>query len=199
MKLYDISQEVFTCAVFPGDPAPAKKSVLTIKDGDVCNLTEFSMCAHNGTHVDAPYHFLAEGDTVDKIPLKKVFGYAYVAHASGNLGESEITEIISKASSANAECAKRILIGGKNTLTIEGALALSSIGLELYGNESQSVGPEDAPMAVHLELLGAEVVLLEGLRLTDVPEGVYLLSAIPLNLGGCDGAPCRAVLAEIQI
>ncbi|MBQ6855584.1 MAG: cyclase, partial [Lachnospiraceae bacterium] len=64
------------------------------------------------------------------------------------------------------------------------------------GNESQTVGPEDAPMEVHQVLLGAGVILLEGIRLESVTEGVYLLNAAPLNLGGADGAPCRAILME---
>jgi arylformamidase len=64
----------------------------------------------------------------------------------------------------------------------------------LLGNESQTVGPEDAPMEVHLILLGAGAVLLEGIRLADVPEGVYLLNAAPLDLSGADGSPCRALL-----
>ena len=54
-------------------------------------------------------------------------------------------------------------------------------------------------MEVHQVLLGAEVILLEGIRLADVAEGVYLLSAAPINLGGADGAPCRAVLMEMRI
>lgn len=197
MKLYDISQELFTCSVYPGDPSPSRKSILSTSNGDVCNLTEFSMCAHNGTHVDAPYHFLQSGKTVDGIPLDNTFGKAYVTHGDGELGKDEITSILDKASEAGTECAKRILVGGKVTLTLEGAKVLVSRGVKLFGNESQSVGPEDAPMAVHLELLRAEVVLLEGIRLSDVPEGEYLLSAVPINLGGCDGAPCRAVLAAL--
>ena len=67
----------------------------------------------------------------------------------------------------------------------------------LVGNESQTVGPEEAPKAVHLTMLSAEIVLLEGIRLKDVPEGVYMLNAAPLNLGGADGAPCRAVLISL--
>ena len=70
-------------------------------------------------------------------------------------------------------------------------------GIDLVGNESQTVGPEDAPMQVHLTLLGAEVVLLEGIRLVDVPTGVYLLSAAPISLAGSDGAPCRAILIAL--
>ena len=66
----------------------------------------------------------------------------------------------------------------------------------LLGNESQTVGPVDAPMAVHLTLLGAGVILLEGVRLEKVPEGIYLLNAAPLNLAGVEGSPCRAMLID---
>jgi len=66
----------------------------------------------------------------------------------------------------------------------------------LLGNESQTVGPEDAPMAVHRLLLGSGVILLEGIRLEEVSDGVYFLNAAPLNLSGADGAPCRAVLID---
>ena len=70
-------------------------------------------------------------------------------------------------------------------------------GILLYGNESQTVGPLEAPMEVHLIMLGAEVVLLEGIRLSEVPAGKYLLNTAPINLGGADGAPCRPVLLEL--
>ena len=79
-------------------------------------------------------------------------------------------------------------------MTADAARVFAKAGILLIGNESQTVGPEDAPMEVHLILLGAETVLLEGIVLTDVPEGKYFLNAAPLNLGGCDGAPCRAYL-----
>ena len=67
MKVYDISQEVFGCAVYPGDPKPERKIVLKMSEGAVCNLSAFSMCAHNGTHVDAPLHFCADGKSIDRI------------------------------------------------------------------------------------------------------------------------------------
>ena len=66
--------------------------------------------------------------------------------------------------------------------------------IKLIGNESQTVGPEDAPMLVHLVLMNADIVILEGAVLSRVPAGKYFLSAAPLNLGGCEGAPCRAML-----
>ena len=67
MRIYDISQEVFSCAVYPGDPSPRREVLSSTAEGAVCNLTAFSMCAHNGTHIDAPFHFVPEGKTVGLI------------------------------------------------------------------------------------------------------------------------------------
>ena len=89
MKIYDISQEVFSSVVFPGDPAPKREILASVQAGDVCNLTAFSMCAHNGTHIDAPYHFLNDGKTVEALPLSKTVGEAYVTHFNGILGADD--------------------------------------------------------------------------------------------------------------
>ena len=194
MKIYDISQEVFGCEVYPGDPAPEKEIKLRIEDGAVCNLSALHMCAHNGTHVDAPYHFLNDGKTIDQVALERFVGYAYVAEHNGEISADDAVAILEKARKANEEVAKRILVKGDAIVTPEAAKAFAEAGILLFGNESQTVGPLDAPMAVHLIMLGAEIVLLEGIRLSEVPEGVYLLHAAPLNLGGADGAPCRATL-----
>ena len=196
MKLYDISQEVFGCAVYPGDPAPKRESLSRMEAGDLYNLTAFSMCAHNGTHVDAPYHFIQEGNTVDQIPLEKTVGLCLVAEWNGILGGEDARQILHRAALAVRESARRILLKGDATVSAEAARMFVGGGVDLIGNESQTVGPEDAPMEVHKILLGADVVLLEGIRLSDVPEGVYFLNAAPLCLGGADGAPCRAILAE---
>lgn len=196
MKLYDISQEVFSSAVYPGDPAPKAESISRMESGDLYNLTAFSMCAHNGTHVDAPYHFIPEGNTVERIPLKKTVGLCYVAEIEGVLDGEAAHRVLRRAALAVRESARRILLKGKATVSADAARVFAENGVDLIGNESQTVGPEDAPMEVHKILLGADVVLLEGIRLAEVPEGVYLLSAAPLALAGADGAPCRAILAE---
>lgn len=196
MKIYDISQEVFGCVVFGGDPAPERNVVLSMDRGDVCNLTQFSMCAHNGTHIDAPYHFLEDGCTVENIPLDKTVGMAYVAEHEGILSAEDAMCVLQKAKSVSRESAKRILIKGNAMVSYEAAEVFAREGVVLVGNESQTVGPEDAPMAVHKLLLGACTVLLEGVRLSEVSEGVYFLNAAPLCLGGSDGAPCRAVLVS---
>lgn len=199
--IYDITQPLFECAVFPGDPKPEKKVMLRIENGDICNLTAFSMCAHNGTHVDAPYHFINEGKGIDKVALEKFIGPAYVEAHEGDVTEQDAKDILKRAKDAALGAAKgaekKILIKGAATVTLEAAKVFAAAGVDLVGNESQTVGPENAPMAVHLVLLGAEVVLLEGIRLAAVPDGVYLLNCAPLNLSNTDGAPCRATLMSL--
>ncbi len=197
MKIYDISQEIFSCAVYPGDETPEKREIFRIDKGDTYNLTSFSMCAHNGTHVDAPFHFFENGGTVEKLPLEKTVGYCYVtAPLTGLLTAPQTEEILEKAKKTAPDGARRILIKGDAVVTEESAEVFASAGVDLIGTETLSVGPEDAPMAVHRILLAKEVVLLEGIRLRAVSEGCYFLSAAPLNLSGSDGAPCRAVLIQ---
>lgn len=197
MKIYDISQEVFGCNVFPGDPQPEKIVQMRITDGDICNLSSLHMCAHNGTHVDAPFHFYADGKTIDEVSLEKFIGKAFVAEHEGDITASDMRRILDRAFENDPASAERILIKGKATLTEDAAVVLADREIKLYGNESQTVGPEDSPKECHLIMLGKQIVLLEGIVLKDVPEGVYLLNAAPLNLGGADGAPCRAVLLEM--
>lgn len=197
MKIYDISQEVFSCQVYPGDPAPEKKTLQSMEEGELYNLTAFNMCAHNGTHIDAPFHFIKDGKTVDEICLESFVGTAYVAEHHGIVTGENALAIIEKAKKQNPEAAKRILIKGDAEVSLEAAKAFASSNILLLGNESQTVGPQNAPMAVHLALLSANVILLEGIRLSEVSEGVYLLNAAPLNLSGADGSPCRAILMSI--
>ena len=198
MKIYDISQEILGCQVYPGDPTPQKRVLSSMEKGDLYNLTAFSMCAHNGTHIDAPFHFIKDGKTVDSIGLDTFIGMAYVAEHNGIVSADDATEMLEKAKKQNSDAAKRILIKGDAEVSAEAAKVFAESNILLLGNESQTVGPENAPMEVHLILLGAGVVLLEGIRLSEVSEGVYFLNAAPLNLSGSDGSPCRAVLIATE-
>ena len=190
--LIDISQEVFTCRVYPGDAAPEKKTVRSMARGDLYNLTEFSMCAHNGTHADAPAHFIADGRTVGQLDLAVFVGPCCVARHEGPMSRADAEAVMDEAAACGAD--KRILIAGDALVTEEAAEVFARRGVWLVGVESQSVGPVDAPMKVHLILLGRNVALLEGLVLEGVRPGRYFLSAAPLKLGDCEGAPCRAYL-----
>ncbi len=196
MKIYDISQEIFSCSVYPGDESPKIKEVCRMSRGETYNLTSFSMCAHNGTHVDAPFHFFENGKTVDKIELEKTLGYCTVTAFDGTMGAEDAENILKSAQNAAYDSEKRILFKGNAVITPEAAKVFSRANIYLIGVESQSVGDINAPMAVHKVLLDRETVLLEGICLESVENGVYFLCAQPLSLGGSDGAPCRAVLIK---
>lgn len=198
MKIYDISQEVFNCQIYPGDPKPKKEIINSIEKGDLYNLTSFSMCAHNGTHIDAPFHFIKNGKTIDKLCLESFIGKAYVVEHQGIVTKEDAKRIIEIARKKDIEASKRILIKGNAVVSLDAAKIFASSNLFLLGNESQTVGSEDSLMAVHIELLGSNIVLLEGICLAEVPEGIYLLNAAPLNLSGSDGSPCRAILIALD-
>ena len=196
LKIIDISQEVLSCEVYPGDPVPQGDKIKSMEQGELYNLSVLSMCAHNGTHIDAPSHFLKYGKTVEQLPLDGFVGSCFVVQHQGNVTAEDAQNIMERANAAGAS--ERILIAGDATVTAESAKVFVASGVKLIGNESQSVGPEDAPMEVHLILLEAGIILLEGIVLKNVAEGTYFLSAAPLNLAGFEGAPCRAYLIEMR-
>jgi len=189
MKIYDISNELFSARVFPGDPVPSHSPVLSIKNGDACNLTHLELGTHNGSHMDAPSHFYADGRTIDNLDLEKCVGDCTLIEHNGKLTQREIETIA-------AFSKKKLLIKGDVTITADAAQALVTYGYEFIGVEGLTVGPEDSPMEVHLTLLcpNAEIVIAENLNLTDIPVGEYFLVCVPLKLGGLDGAPCRPIL-----
>lgn len=189
MKIYDISQELFSSRLFPGDKPASYERVSQIKNGDMVNLTTVNMSVHNGTHVDAPNHFIENGNSIDGMDLSKFVGRAKVVSGSGTLSAEDIHRFM-------IDKPKKILLKGNLDLSVESARAFLEHGVELIGLESVSIGPVDDPKPVHLVLLGAEIIALEGLDLKGVPDGYYFLSALPLKLAGSDGSPCRAVLID---
>lgn len=194
MKLYDITQELFDSVVFPGDPAPEYERLLQIKEGDPCNLTYVKMCAHNGTHLDAPCHFVDGAEGMEEVPLSKVMGSADVIAWDGVLDGENARKLLDGKE-------KRVLFKGNTVLTEEAASEFIRQGLVFVGVESQTVGPVEQPEVVkeiHRILLGGRLVIGEGLVLKDVEEGPYFLCAQPLKLAGSDGAPCRAVLIDFE-
>ena len=194
MKLYDISQEVFSSRVYPGDMGPSAERTLRIQDGDICNLTNLCMCTHNGTHVDAPLHFLDSGKGIETLDLYHCVGDAFVLTASNleslSLSRSTIRELLARRSNNET----RVLIKGSVVLSPEAAEELASTDIVLIGVEGLSVASDECAQEVHSILLKRGLIILEGLDLHAVDEGAYFLSAAPLNLAGSDGSPCRAIL-----
>ena len=195
MKIIDISQEILSCNVYPGDPCPRAEKLKSMDQGEVYNLSAFSMGAHNGTHIDAPSHFIKDGKNMDEISCESVVGYCYVTKHDGDMSARDAALVLEKANTCGA--GERILIAGDVTVTENAAEVFAKAGIKLLGNEGQTVGPKDAPMKVHQILLGADVVLLEGIVLENVAEGKYLLNALPLKLKGFEGSPCRACLIQM--
>lgn len=187
MKIYDVTQELFTSNVYPGDKKPQYRRISDVEKGAVCSITEIEINAHNGTHIDAPRHFVRGGDTIEMLSPEIFIGDCVVIKAEGPIGREEILK---------ANGAKRVLFEGDCYLTVEGADALAETGALLFGLEAQSIAGSHPAAPVHVALLSKNVCALEGLSLAGVPEGEYFLSALPLKLGGSEGAPCRAVLIE---
>ena len=195
MKIIDISQEVLSCKVYEGDPIPQANRIIDMEDGGVYNLSALSLCVHNGTHVDAPLHFIKDGKSIEQMSLEHFVGECFVAEHNGDVLATDAREILEKARNSGAE--KRILIKGNATVTKEAAQIFADADILLIGNESQSVGPENAPMEVHKILLSKNIVLLEGIVLNNAREGRYILNCAPLNIKGVEGSPTRAILIEI--
>ncbi len=180
MKIIDISKELFSTPPYPDDPTPRAFFVKDMKKGFSYNMSKVEFGAHNATHVDAPLHFIEDGNDVFDISLDKCFGACRV-----------VEERFVSLSTAEALCknTKRILFRGKVDISAPAA-ALLAKHLDLVGTEQNSIGD----VQVHKTLLRAGVVILESLDLSNAPTGNYLISALPLKMKGVEGSPVRAVL-----
>ena len=188
MKIIDITQELFSCNVYPGDSQPTyERAKVLEKDG--YNLTTFAMSVHNGTHMDAPGHFVAGRKAVHELDLAIFYGPCTVVEVAGVIGADKMAEILET-------CKERLLLKGECELTDEAAKVIADSHVKLLGIEGQSVGTMEDPVTIHVILLEKEVIPVEGLVLTDVACGEYILSAFPLRMEGSDGSPVRAVLID---
>ena len=174
--------------------------------GDSSNSSAVNMSVHSGTHVDAPFHFLADGATIDAMPLDLFLGPAIV-HELG--AERYITPEHVAAMDLGGE--HRVLFKTRNSsllqrsdydpdfvaFSVDAARALVDRGVTLVGLDYLSVAHADEQVPVHRAFLDHGVVLLEGVDLSAVAPGRYELMCLPIKLGGADGAPCRAVLREL--
>lgn len=190
MKMIDVSRELFSAPVYPGDPEPYRDLVRRMELGDVCNLSGFYTGCHSATHIDAPRHFIEDGKTVDQLDPACLTGECTVVEATGVITGADIDSILPAAK-------KMILFkgGGQAFLSQSGAFALTAAGILLVGTDALSIETEDDDtFPAHRELLGTDVPILEGLDLSKAEPGDYTLIALPLLLGGAEASPVRAVL-----
>lgn len=208
MQILDISVPIYTGMVFyPGDPGAAIEPVKRIAQGDAANLSRLELGSHTGTHVDSPHHFENGRTTVDRIPLEVLIGPARVVDLTG------VETFISRQDleEAGAAGAQRLLIKTSNSklwaspeftaeyvsLADDAADYLVEEGVKLAGTDYLSIERFKAEdHYVHHTLLGAGVIILEGLDLTEVEAGDYELACLPLKVLDGDGAPARAVLVK---
>ncbi len=189
MKLIDITRELFSSPPYPGDPAPRQELLRRMELGDDFNLSGFYACCHSATHLDAPLHFLSDGDSVDQVDLNRCIGPCKVIPAKGVLTGADIDRLAPQPGD-------RLLFrgNGRAFLSKSAAFALAGTGIFLVGTDAQSIAPACDEAGPHTELLGAGIPILEELDLTAVPPGPYRLIALPLRLGGAEASPVRAVL-----
>lgn len=209
MTLYDISLSISEdLPVWPGDPEIELKKISQIKDGELANVTHISACVHIGTHVDAPDHFLGNGQTVENLPLELLVGPASVVELTP---ERQISaEDLQKAGIPGGT--ERLLIKTANSrlwaedlkefiedfiaLEADAASHLADLGIKVVGVDYLSVAPFTDPGPTHRILLEAGVLVIEGLNLSGIDPGQYTLLCLPLKIEGSDGAPARVLLQE---
>ncbi len=190
--------------VYPGDPRFALEPMQRIEAGDPCNTSRLTLGAHTGTHVDAPYHFLADGASVDQLPLEILMGKARVVQVAAS---HSIQRLDLEPHDLRDDI--RLLLKTRNSgllrqpdfegdfvfLSPDAASYLAQAGIKLVGFDYLSIDPYPSPEhPAHHALLEAGVVVVEGLDLSEVEPGEYDMVCLPLRIEGGDGAPARVVL-----
>ncbi len=209
MQIHDITQTIHNeMPVWPGDPEVSLEWLSRINEGDDVNLTQIRMCVHTGTHIDMPSHFLANGENLDDLDLSILIGSAKVISVPPEVKVIDETFL----ERLSLEGIERVLFKTSNSAFMQeapqsfhqdfvaldesGAKFLAEAGYKLAGIDTMSIAIFDDPVGGHLPLLEAGIVVLEGINLKGVEPGDYHLIALPLKLGGREGAPVRAILVE---
>ncbi len=223
MKLYDVTLPITNdMPVWPGDPSVSLMMNTSIAKGDNCNITGIQMSAHSGTHIDAPYHFLEDGATTDAIPIETFVGPCVVIEVDSvvcieekDLRKYDLTGhsrflfktrnselwAPSESSSSNSQLHNFTPSFNKNyvSLGIDAAQYLVEMKAVLVGIDYLSIESYPAPGSpVHKLLLKNNITILEGLNLSGVKAGMHELLCLPLKLIGCEGAPTRVILREMD-
>lgn len=207
MAIYDISLPIGpSLPVWPGDPPVRLSQPAHLDRGDEYTLTRLDISAHTGTHLDAPAHFIPRGATVEALDLEVLMGPCRVVEVTepGHVTAAVLDALVIPRGVA------RLLLKTTNSrlwaeggaafredfvaVTADGAQWLVDHGIRLVGVDYLSVAPFDDGAAIHRLLLGAGVVVVEGLDLRAVAPGDYQLICLPLKIVGSEGAPARAVL-----
>ena len=206
-RIYDISMDIAAGGVvYPGNPPIEIELQQALARGDGANVSTLAFGSHTATHVDAAKHFFDDGQTVDHLPLDRLVGPCVVIEMDDSvmsIGPAEleahdlsgVKRVLFKTRNSRSLQKKSEFVKDYTYVSPEGADQLVALGVELVGVDYLSVEQfKSGHHRTHRSLLGAQVVIIEGLALTDVPPGRYQLVCLPLKLRGLDGAPARAIL-----
>jgi arylformamidase len=205
MRIYDVSVPLSPTLVgYPGDPAVEITPVAQLAWGDAANVSRLTMSSHSGTHIDAPRHFFAAGIPVDTLDLHvligpvRVYTFPNATHITAadlqSLSFAGIQRVLFKTTNSQF-WARPSFQTNYVALLPSAADFLVQQGIQLVGIDYLSIdAAEEQDFPVHRILLGAGIVILEGLDLREVPAGDYELIALPLRLRDGDGAPARVIL-----
>lgn len=198
--------------VWPGDPPVSMEASSRMSRGDSANVSELKLGSHTGTHVDPPFHFIDGAPTAESLALDDLIGEAFVGDLRSVTGEVSVADL--EALEIPTGVTRLLMITTNSqlwrdpevafpdeyvSLSLEGAQWLVANGFRLVGTDFLSIERRGAPgHPVHVALLQAGVVIVEGLNLGDVEPGTYTLACLPLKIVDGDGAPARAVLMRDQ-
>jgi len=192
-RLIDITRTLQDAPVYPGSSPAQVERVFNMKNGDPFNASIITAGSHLGTHADASCHFLKDNTTgIDQMPLNHYYGPCRV------LPVAESSLITKEVLDGKIDNCERLVIhgGGSSHLTKEAAEYIVGKGVVTVVTDALSVAPPDNEAEIHSIILSAGIAVIENVVLDNVKDGEYTLCAFPMKIGGCDGAPVRAVLIE---
>ncbi len=210
MKYFDVTLPIREgMPVWPNNPEVVLHRIEKIEEGANSNVSYLGMAVHSGTHVDAPFHFLQTGKTVEGLLLEILIGQVLVVELDD--GIDEITQEVVESLQI-VDGTKRILFKTRNSrywaekrpdfqrdfvgIDEGGSRALVEKGVKLVGIDYLSISPFKRSRPTHEVMLNAGMVIIEGLDLTGIVPGTYKLICLPLKLQDADGAPARVVLIQ---
>lgn len=210
MPIYDITVPIRSgMPVYEGDPSIDIQPWSALAKGDSSNVSFLHFGAHTGTHVDAPAHFIEGARKIDALSLEALIGPARVIRVPDEFAEIDPDFL----ATCDFDQVERILFHTRNSsfwkegfrkdfthLLPEAAQILVDRGVKLVGTDYLSIEKfHSGHHRTHLALLSNNVVIVEGLNLSDIAPGDYELICLPLKIadGAGDGAPARVVLRTL--
>ena len=188
--IYDLTRPLETgMEYFPGDPVPSFTTLFY----DTYRITEIKIGSHTGTHLDAPAHYLKNGATIESLPFDALIGTCFILE----LDDAPIYEEQLHPFEKEINSASRLLIcAGNNAGLMPCAAKWLASRCRCVGIDSLSISCFGYDTQVHITLMQADVLILEGLRFPMPLYGMYILIAFPLLLSGADGAPARVIVCD---